>query len=144
MRRSPLGPGKRSVQRGSTFASRGQGLGRARRARRDPVTVLAASSWKAGVATAACVMCAARPVHGHHIVTQQEIRKAAARTGGDVDELLWDQRNRLALCADCHASHHARSHPIPFNVLLTHAPASLEFASELGLDWWIERTYPDV
>lgn len=63
-----------------------------------------------------------RHVHGHHVVRAQDVRKA----GGNV----WDLRNRLSVCTECHLNHHHGSHRqrIAFEELM---PENVEFAREL-------------
>lgn len=103
----------------------------------------AAEAWAKGARSKPCVICGSRQVQGHHIITQQKLREVAIATGRDFERLRWDARNRLSLCSRHHAAHHNRSHPIPWQVMHAHAPKAVQFARELGLVWWLERTYPD-
>jgi hypothetical protein len=80
----------------------------------------------------------------HHIITQQQL-KLVARTHGlglDLDRILYDQRNRLWVCRRHHGAHHSSAKPIPWRIVERHAPKVKQFARELGLEWWLERTYP--
>jgi len=71
-------------------------------------------------------------VQGHHILTQQCLRKHG------LDAFLWDQRNKFDCCERVHAAHHNRSRPIPAELL---PDAAWAFASDVGLTWMIERYY---
>ena len=102
----------------------------------------ASEAWARGVRTKRCALCGANGVHGHHIITQQQLRIAAFSLRLDFERLRWDTRNRLALCPRHHAAHHARSHPVPWVVLEQHAPKVFQFAREIGLEWWLEAMYP--
>jgi hypothetical protein len=142
MKRSPLGPGKTSLQRGSTFAPRPTSLKRARRPPRSPSEIEAAAAWAKGVKAKPCALCGAKGVDAHHIITKQKLREVAAADGLDVQSLLWDHRNRLALCRRHHEAHHSRMHPVPWTVLEQHAPKVFQFAREIGVLPWLERNYP--
>lgn len=78
------------------------------------------------------VGCGRRAVHGHHVITTQALRRY-----GFTDR-LWDPRNCLPVCFDCHGSHHGASRRIPLSVLSEDARA---FADELGLGYLLERYY---
>jgi hypothetical protein len=89
-------------------------------------------------------MCGAKAgVQGHHVITQQQLRIAASELNKDFERLRWDTRNRLPLCARHHAAHHSAFHRIPRDVLEKACPKVFQFARELGLEWWLERTYGD-
>lgn len=50
-----------------------------------------------------CASCGrAWAIHGHHVVRAQDVRKF----GGDV----WDLRNRMSVCTECHLNHHHGSY----------------------------------
>lgn len=160
MKRSWIGAGAKSLERGSTFkrqdpderpidyATR-QAVGSKpkRRKARGSVTVQAQgqrAAWAAHGRTGLCLVCGHRPAtQGHHIVTQQELRKAAVDTGVELAAIRWDRRNLLPVCDGCHANHHSRSRPISLAVLRVHAPLVFAFAAEVGRAWWLTRTYPD-
>lgn len=150
MKRTRLGPGKAALARGSTFKPRAAGLKRSTAGRRPPSRPARSDQAKAGsaawkVGLGPCAMCGStHGVQGHHAITRQELRHVAAEQGLDADTLLWDLRNRLALCEDCHASHHARSHPVPLTVLFNYCPDVFDLADEIDRSWWLERTYPDT
>lgn len=145
MRRSPLGAGAKSLERGSTFKPRPIDYANAQATRkgkpRKPRVPGGASkaAWGATARSRACAVCGQRATQGHHIITQQELRHAC---GGELARFRWDQRNLLALCNGCHAGHHARSRPIPLSVLRAFAPDVFAFAVEIDRTWWVERTYP--
>lgn len=68
-----------------------------------------------------CVLCGTGSgrFHLHHICYVQHVR----RERGDV----WDPRNALTLCVDCHSAHHSRKRILPLGLL---PDAALEFAAE--------------
>jgi 5-methylcytosine-specific restriction endonuclease McrA len=101
---------------------------------------LARRWWESVAKNKPCAVCG-RPdrVQGHHVVSQQAIKKVARRFGYDVLALLWDPRNGIPVCERCHSAHTGAKKRIPLAVI----PASaFEFADELGLRWQIERDYP--
>ena len=62
------------------------------------------------------------PWHPHHVVRRQDIEAITKDPA-----VVWDPRNCLRLCPDCHANHHGLHH-----VLLTSLrDANYEFAFEL-------------
>lgn len=142
MKRSGIKPGLKSLERGSTFDGRGAGLKRRPRPRRAELEQKRSEAWARGVQSKPCVICGARGVHAHHVITKQQLRKVARQHGLDVERLLWDTRNRLAVCPRHHAAHHARSHTIPLLVIEQHSPKVFQLARELELTWWLEREYP--
>ena len=66
-----------------------------------------------------CVGCGAPAAQLHHVVYQQELRRA----GGDVG----DPRGMVPVCLECHTAHHARLRPLHSCVL---SSASFTFALE--------------
>lgn len=54
-----------------------------------------------------CQMCgkAGQDWHPHHVVYAQHLRRAG--------QPIYDTRNAMRLCVECHASHHNRSKVIP-------------------------------
>ncbi len=122
---------------------------------RGPTDRERSEAWAKGKRPCAVCGAAAHRSHGHHIVTQQKLRQvAAARSVAseldgwasapviDFERIRWDRRNRLWLCERHHAAHHSRAKPITWGVLQEHAPKVFQFAAELGLTPWLERTYP--
>lgn len=126
MRRSRLGPGAKSLERGSTFKSPMLPAPSEAR-RRDRARVRAIRSgqrrWRSAAGTRcvhpACDGCCGS-LELHHGVYKQHVRAA----GGDV----FDPRNALTLGAECHSLHHARVHVFPLAAL---PDAVYEFAVEL-------------
>jgi hypothetical protein len=104
----------------------------------------ASEAWARSVQAKRCAVCGAAGVQGHHIVYQQHLRRVARKLGVDVDRLLWDKRNALPLCERHHTAHHNASYRITADVLRRHAPKVFQFAREVGLLPWLERTYPAV
>lgn len=102
----------------------------------------AAAAWAAAARRKRCVVCGAKEPQGHHIVWQQQLRRQATWLGVEFERLRWDRRNLLPLCEGCHGANHARSRPVTLEELRAHAPKVFQFARELGLLPWLERTYP--
>ena len=73
----------------------------------------------------------------HHVIRRQHVKRYI----GSSPDVLWDPRNVLGLCRDCHERHTNRSRPVPRHVVPL---AALDFAEDHGLTWLIEREYPDV
>lgn len=105
-------------------------LRRVRSQTREP-----APSWWRAQPGEACARCGMQAADGHHIVTAQFLR-----VNGFADR-LWDPRNRLPLCRQCHAAHHG-TRRITRRFLLMNAPGVFAFAAELGVDWVLDREYP--
>jgi hypothetical protein len=109
---------------------------------------LAKRYWKLAVCRGGCVMCRAFPVaelaatrqadlrriEGHHVIAKRHLRREGF--GGR----LWDIRNGMGLCAYHHARHENWTQRVPFELVPYDA---FEFAAEVGLDWIIEREYPE-
>jgi 5-methylcytosine-specific restriction endonuclease McrA len=102
----------------------------------------AAEAWARRARSKHCVVCGKPHAKGHHIITQQQLRKTAESEGLDYRRLRWDQRNLLPLCERCHVRHHSRIAPVPLAVILTEAPKVLQLARELGIEWYLSREYP--
>lgn len=90
-----------------------------------------------------CAVCGRKwPLESHHVTPQQLLRRVARERGLYAPALLSDARNRLVLCSgpqSCHARHEAAFRRVPRGLVPAEA---LEFAADLGLEWYIERTYP--
>jgi hypothetical protein len=99
----------------------------------------AAHLWMRRARSARCVICGAQLPKGHHIITQQQLRRSAAEC---YEQVRWDLRNMLPLCEHDHAGHHSKMHPIPLSIVLYHRPEVVAFAKELELTWWLSREYP--
>jgi hypothetical protein len=138
LKRSALQPGAKSLERGSTFASRGGQLSREPRGQQRPARVAAR-----GRLHGTCICGCKQPaVARHHCIYEQELRRVyrarrvpPMRGGLEVDAdwvaLCDDPRNLVLVAFDCHSAHHGRSRPYPLAML----PDSVfEFAAEvLGL-----------
>ena len=86
----------------------------------------------------------------HHIISQRSIRRYMGQfrkylTGEEWEAklvaLLYDARNGLCVCRECHQAHEKRTKPIPRALV---PAAAVEFATELHLEWQIERDYPEA
>jgi hypothetical protein len=99
--------------------------------------------WREEIKGSLCVVCEKRiATEGHHIIRFQVLRREAKRLGYELAAVAFDRRNRLPVCADCHANHHSRSRPIGRDVLLRVARWVFDFARETGLEAALEREYP--
>lgn len=86
----------------------------------------AAQAWKRAAVRSTCCVTGQPAVHGHHGVSQQELRKAGL---GEAER--WDLRNLVPLSEGAHRRHHSRFRPVSLSEL----PASVfEFADEHGFD----------
>jgi hypothetical protein len=88
MKRSRLSPGAKSLQRGSTFESRGNGPTRRARSTFTP----ASRPQRAKVRFAACVVCASTPVDPAHLIDR-------SMGAGDEPEAV------IPLCRLCHRAY---------------------------------------
>jgi hypothetical protein len=75
-------------------------------------------------------------LEGHHIITQQQLRKVDA-----TEEQRWDVRNGMALCERHHRRHTRALERVPFHLLRLEA---FEFAEELKVGWLLAKYYPQV
>lgn len=103
---------------------------------RTPEERLASHQWKLHVlcgATCAVPGCDDPNLEAHHVITQQQLRRHG------YGDKLWDPRNGMALCTFHHTRHTLARERIPFELI---PPAAVEFATELGLDWLLDRYYP--
>lgn len=76
----------------------------------------------------------AHPWDPHHVIYEQELERRGAP--------LFDVRNVLRLCRDCHFRHHQGAAPIPKTVLTS---VNLAYATEILGDFamdYINRRYP--
>ncbi len=150
MKRSPIGPGAKSIARGSTFAAEGRPLKRTAaqphpRRKYDPELVLWRKAWRRRTQTRACAQCGSLVGRtGHHIIPLQVLKRE-----GVPRWLWWDTRNHLCLCAEpaperCHQRHELHVRRVPRAVVLAGAPRALEFAAEVGLQRVFDREYPEA
>lgn len=144
MRNSRLGPGKKSAERGSTFASRGGGLKRiAKKPKKPPPRVEYPNQygWFSRVRARygwRCIVCAKLAAHGHHVVPKRTI---IARGGEEILALVYDDINGVPVCVPCHARHEGASRRIFRHEL---PKACIRWAVEHGWGWYIDdpRNYP--
>lgn len=141
MKRTRLGPGEKSLERGSTFASQGEEpkrktelkpVGARKRRSAPPNPNGHGTTWSVQPGET-CAVCGNRAVHAHHVTYAQWLRQEG------LAHLLWDPRNRMAICLRDHAAHHSAARRIPWSAL---SLANVEFAKEVGLLARLRRTYP--
>jgi hypothetical protein len=102
----------------------------------------ARSAWARAARRRRCVMCGAPKPRGHHVITQQELRKLPGMHDPvHCEAVLWDRRNMLPLCDRCHARHHSRFAQVPLPLVLQHCPLIVAFAAEHGLTWYLSREH---
>lgn len=73
-----------------------------------------------------CPHPSARRWMAHHVVYEQELRRLGLP--------IWDARNSMRLCDECHADHH-HGKPMPQTIL---SPAHVEYAREVLGDAYID------
>lgn len=142
MKRSRLGPGKKSRERGSTFANRGTGPKRALPEPVDERERRMIARWWAGWREAVCVVCGAQGCDPHHIVSESKCRERARALGLDEIRVAWDLRNRLWVCRRHHSAHHDAFKRLTWELLERVAPKVFQFVRELDVEPWLERRYP--
>lgn len=161
-RKTGLRAGAKSVERGSTFANRGEGLQRSRlspkarkRDRRRELQQLRdelRAVWLAHASSMPCpITGAVDGLDAHHVCEQQQIKRAAAVAGYTPEQLivaLYDTRNCVGVEHLAHLGHHAFARQgqarIPRAVVLGRCPDILAFAAEHGLVAWFDRAYPEA
>lgn len=85
-----------------------------------------------------CAVCGKTgPFDPHHVVEKKKL-KSIGRT-----DVLWDPRNALRLCPDCHANHTAASRKVPLTRL---TDANYDFAFEVleGAAFYYLRAHYDA
>ncbi len=71
----------------------------------------------------------------HHVIYEQVLRNYA------LGHLIYDRRNRLVIPQERHEQHHSANGPkIQYQEL---SQNNLDFAAEVGMEWWVEQHYPD-
>ena len=128
MRRTPLKRGRRI-----------------RRREREPISPeeqALAGAFHAHTVCRPCVVCGRSPrearaagtrITAHHALKQQTLRRLGLP--------LWDTRLGVPVCWEpCHRRHESRKRPIH---LAEVPPEVLEFARVHGLEWMVERDYPE-
>ena len=168
MKRSGIKPGAKSLERGSTFASRGDGLKRSATAPSDfrdsdgnfvfsgPALSDRAAArramarraprveWDVLTRTSACAVCGSRlAITGHHVLPLRMLK-----ANGVSPDLWYDPRNHLPLCMEpsperCHQRHENYVKRVPRALVLAKAPGAIDFADEVGLLHLFDREYPE-
>ncbi len=87
--------------------------------------------WRGPVTRDASSPCEGE-LHAHHVITQQQLRKAG------LDEYLWDAANGAAVCERHHRRHHNRNEPISEMALPRRC---LDFIAALDLSYLLDRYY---
>lgn len=100
--------------------------------------IVAPSEWKRRVSLTGCVVHANPsdcewPLEAHHVIAAHQLKKRG------LHHLLYDVRNGLCLCYRAHRRHTNRTEPIDYSYLSQQA---IDFATEVGLDWQLDRDYP--
>ena len=97
--------------------------------------------WASGVGEV-CANCGRKAdyarvfIEGHHVVRKALIKARAKEerwTEEELDRRLWDERNRLDLCGDCHLRDHHNGKKLPWSLVQAKAPKAIQFAREIGL-----------
>jgi hypothetical protein len=114
-------------------------------------------AWVRKITRRPCAVCAAESVekaqaslHGrrdaHHVLPARYIRRYVRSLRLPAEEafkllvsLLYDPRNGICLCRRCHDKHETGFRRVPRALIPTKA---VQFAREIGLDWYIDKTYP--
>lgn len=168
MRRAAIRPGRRSLERRSTFRAKPKGLERrvapSRKAgRREHHRELVAlrselrELWAQHARSQPCPITGKQDgedgcrLDGHHVCERQWIKDVARRRGYTAEQLiraLYDTRNDLGVEHIAHLQHHAFSRQgaarIPRAVVLERCPEVLDFAREHGLEDRFDAAYPEV
>ncbi len=161
-RRTALNAGKKSLERGSTFAKPRSTL-KPKPGKRAAPTRRAAPAMSAEERRAAatfervvkrsgrCAACGQRArnprveLDAHHIIPKEILKRIERQTGAPAGSLVWDPVNGMPLCSQitenrCHPRHTVKFKP----VLRARIPEpALRFAANLGLTHVIERHYPN-
>lgn len=145
MKRSQIKPGAKSLGRHSTFAAKPKPMKRPRRQTTAAVLIAGRRAWRFRAQSGPCAICGSRiGVTGHHVIPLRFLKTLG------VDEASWyDVANQLRLCSDpapnrCHDRHELHVARVPRAVVLEHAPRSVQFASDHGLMWLLDREYPEI
>lgn len=121
------------------------------RKRRSDLERRLSERWAAEARHFPCAACGRRTdyrraivVEGHHIV-RQALLKARARvldwTPEELARRLWDTRNRLPLCGECHRGHHSKMKKLAWSLVRNATPKVEQFAREVGLMREARRDY---
>jgi hypothetical protein len=122
---------------------RGAPLKRRSKKKRSDLAKRLADRWAKTARPRPCASCERHTdfakgivVEGHHIVRRSLIEGQAKVLGWDDDQLqrkVWDLRNQLPLCGDCHRRHHSGMKRLTWKIVVTHAPKVEQFAREVEL-----------
>lgn len=114
----------------------GSSVKRKRKAKKSDAEVQAHQAFvEAAARQRCCQMCGKTGTywHPHHVVYEQHLKGAG--------QPVYDERNVMRLCIDCHASHHNRSKVIPLTKLSdTHIEYAF-VALGLGAEFYLEQRY---
>lgn len=131
MKPSQLGPGTKSVARGSTFKVPRAPMQR-KRTRRNPADQRARDAFHAVSRGKLCVVCGDEIVRwSHHAIYEQHLPA----------ELKNDPRNALPVGDRCHRAHHDAVRRIPVTCL---TETNLQFANDVlgeGAGHYVNRRY---
>lgn len=142
---------RKPLERSGGLERKGNGLKRKRKPRRSDLARRLSERWASEVRGRPCAACGrmtdyprAIVVEGHHIVRQALLKARGAALEWTEEELtrrLWDTRNRLPLCGDCHRRHHSKMKKLSWKLVRDHAPKVEQFARETGLMGEARRDY---
>lgn len=105
--------------------------------------------WKRSTCRTGCVMCAAYPVskeirkersaelfrlQAHHIIPQRVLKREGKA------HMLWVEGNGMCLCEYHHQRHENWTQRVPRHLV---TKAAEEFAAYVGLDYLLDRDYPE-
>jgi hypothetical protein len=82
-----------------------------------------------------------RTHQGHHVIPQQTLKNLFPKGHGgrSLPQILWDERNGMAVPNRDHERHTVAFKKIP----RSEVPASVfEFAAELEIEWYLDKHYP--
>lgn len=124
-------------------------LKRKPKARRSQLAKRLSERWRHGVGEV-CANCGRKAdwvqvfIEGHHVVRQSLIKARAKEEGWSEEELtrrLWDERNRMDLCRECHLGKHHNGNALPWSLVQRVTPKAIQFAREIGLLRRVSREY---
>lgn len=125
---------KRSALKRGKPLKRAAGIKPRVRPRMVPDRMLS-EAWAKGARAKRCAVCnRAGIIRGHHVLYQQWLNDAARVLGlteRETQRLLWDGRNRMPLCDECHERHHKAMRPIRRHVVRRECPKVTQFAREI-------------
>lgn len=128
---------------------RGSSLKTSKKARRSQLAGRLSKRWREGVGRV-CANCGREAdwvqvfIEGHHVVRQSLIKARAKEedwTQEELDRRLWDERNRMDLCRDCHLGKQHNGKPLAWSLIQKVTPKAIQFAREIGLLRRVSREY---